>query len=159
MAWRLEWQQKNTLANQEKKVFREGGKETYKKIHHTRLLQAIVAFATVTNLKRPTAKYKKITLYSGKKLLFTALAHPASTPHCTHVQTPVDATGLCVQAGSQTIFWHTTHHCTGEVLYRSGLNLPGVSSSYSCLCLTQEQLPSSQRFSTRNCFLCCATIC
>jgi len=41
MVWRLHRQQKNTLANH-KKVFREGGKERYKKTYHTSLLQVIV---------------------------------------------------------------------------------------------------------------------
>lgn len=100
------------------------------------ILQAIADFATVTNVKRST---RKLLFIQKKKLLFTVLAHPASTPRCTHVQTCVDAAGLYVQVGSQHISWHTTHHCMGEVLCQSGLSLPEVSSSYSCLCLTQEQ--------------------
>lgn len=100
------------------------------------ILQAIADFATVTNVKRST---RKLLFIQKKKLLFTVLAHPASTPCCTHVQTCVDAAGLYVQVGSQHISWHTTHHCMGEVLCQSGLSLPEVSSSYSCLCLTQEQ--------------------
>lgn len=51
--------------------------------------------------------------------------------HCTRVQISVDAAGLCVQVGSQYVFWHTTPHCMSEVLYQSGLDLPGLSSSYS----------------------------
>lgn len=99
------------------------------------ILQAIADFATVTNVKRSTRKL----LFIQKKNYFSQfllIQHP-------HLAAPmfrrVDAAGLCVQVGSQHISWHTTHHCMGEVLCQSGLSLPEVSSSYSCLCLTQEQ--------------------
>lgn len=99
------------------------------------ILQAIADFATVTNVKRSTQKL----LFIQKKNYFSQfllIQHP-------HLAAPmfrrVDAAGLCVQVGSQHISWHTTHHCMGEVLCQSGLSLPEVSSSYSCLCLTQEK--------------------
>lgn len=58
------------------------------------------------------------------KVTFHSSCSSSITPHCTHVQTRVDAIGLCVQVGSQYIFWHTTHHCMSEVVCQSGPNSP-----------------------------------
>lgn len=119
------------------------------------ILQAIADFATVTNVKRST---RKLLFIQKKKLLFTVLAHPASTPRCTHVQTCRCCWSVCsggipahilahhppVYGWSFVSVW--TQPAWGFFLLLLPLPHPGTESS-------------SQRFSIYNCFLCCATIC
>lgn len=119
------------------------------------ILQAIAAFAAVTNVKRSTRKYslfkKKITFHSSCSSSTHTLLHPCSDTCRSFWSMCSGRIPAHILAHHQPLYGWSFVSIWTQLAWAFFLLLLPLPHP--------ETETSSQRFSTNNCFLCRATIC
>lgn len=157
MAWSLDRQQKNTLANREKKMSRERGKGNYKTpLHPTAWVfyKVLLFLQQWLMWKEVQENYslfrKKVTFHSSCSSSIHILLHPCSdTCRCFW--------SVCSGRIPAHILAH--HPPLHGWSFVSIWTQPAWGFFLLLLPLPHPETETSQRFSTTNCFLCRATLC